>query len=526
MFSSKSIQGIIILILGLFLSIWLGLSITTNQSETIFQITAAATAIFCLYLGTRVWLLIPLMTALEITLRVPGNPTTQLLGQLLALTFSLLLFLMHKLRVRLTLTKLDIWIFVFALLILEVYIRNPVGLNVFGGASVGGRPYVLFLMCIITALLLSGLRITIKDLDSIVKWTILGGLMNLAVNFLGAFVPTIAFYTGGSYANTGETNYENFGVAVDTEQANRITWLPAISRNIALWITTFISPVKALVKPYLMVLIIASFVCATFSGFRTAVMTITLTYIFGIAYRSGFTSLIISGFIGSAAIAFLALGNVVHPFPPNIQRALSFLPGTWNQRYIKDADGSTEWRVEIWKEALLTDRWISNKWLGDGLGYSARELAYQMNSTKRKGPSIGMSGLDQHREAIMSNGDYHSTLVSGVRTAGYFGTFLLIISTFHLAFDAHRLIVRHRHTRHYPLCLMIGLPTVIAPIWLFIGSANFTQSLSALVLGIGMVRLLQNNLPIAQSEQHLTTTTQPMTIHSRPHPSPSTKFVR
>jgi len=526
MLNSKSIQGIIVLILGLFLSIWLGLGITTNQNETIFEIAVVATAISCIYLGARIWLLIPFMATVELTLRVPGNPTSLLVGQLLALTFTFLLFLMRRLQFRFTLTKLDAWILVFALLILEVYVRNPVGLNVFGGGSVGGRPYVLFLISTLSALLLSGLQVPVKDVKHIVKITILGGLINLAVNILGTFIPTVAFFTGLSYVNTGETNYENFGVAIDTEQANRILWLPPISRNIALWTTSFISPVKALLKPVWLILIILSFIAATYSGFRTAVMTITFTYIFGIAYRSGFFSLVASGIIGSGLIALIAVGNVIHPFPPNIQRALSFLPGTWEQRYVKDADGSTDWRVEIWKEALLTNRWISNKWLGDGLGLSARELAYQMNSYNRKVAEIGVSGLDQHRESIMSNGDYHSTLVSGVRTAGYFGTFLLIISTFHLAFNAHRLIVIHRNTIHYPVCLMVGLPSVIAPIWLFIGSSNFTQSLSSVVLGIGMIRLLQNNLSTTQSAQLVTTTTQPLTIHSRHYPIPSTKLVR
>jgi len=48
MTNSRSIQGILVLIVGIILAIWLGLSIATNQTETILQITGAAVFITCL----------------------------------------------------------------------------------------------------------------------------------------------------------------------------------------------------------------------------------------------------------------------------------------------------------------------------------------------------------------------------------------------------------------------------------------------------------------------------------------------
>ena len=172
------------------------------------------------------------------------------------------------------------------------------------------------------------------------------------------------------------------------------------------------------------------------------------------------------------------------------------MPGTWEERYTDDATGSTDWRVEIWQEALLTDRWIKNKWVGDGLGFSAHELASQVSG--RVGNRVGISGFDAHRETILANGDYHSTFVSGVRTAGFLGTFVLIIATFRLAVHAHRLIRSHRQDEYFPLCLLVGIPLVAAPFWLMIGSNTFGQVASSFVLGIAMTRLLENNLPVPE----------------------------
>lgn len=491
---SGKIKAILIAILAVFVALYLGISAATAQLETIAWVLGGGTLVICVLLGRRIWLLIPLFGSMELSLRIPGQPTTLLLAQVLVLGFAMLLLLMRKLPFRLQLTELEWWLVILTLMILQAYLRNPVGLNILGGGAVGGRPYAIFAISIMVALLLAGLRVPLADLKLILRLSIFGGLVNAGVAVVGHFFPLVAYWTGGSYVNEAETNYENLGVAVDTGAAGRIGSLQNITRNVALWITSFVSPLKACFHPLWAPLVLFTVVGAAFSGFRSAVITVGVIYLIGIAYRGGITSLLISGLGGVAAVALLAVVNLIYPLPPNVQRGLSFIPGSWEERYVKDASGSTDWRIEIWEEALLSDRWIKNKFLGDGLGFSAHELAYQLNSAKEN--RRGMSGFDAHRETIMANGDYHSTLVSGVRTAGYLGTFILIIATFRLAVHAHRLIRRHRRDEYYPLCLFLGIPLVAAPFNLFIGSTNFGQVASSFILGIAMIRLLQNNLPV------------------------------
>ncbi|KAB2642164.1 MAG: hypothetical protein DVB26_03540 [Verrucomicrobia bacterium] len=495
---SNKIKIIVLGVIATFVALYLGISAATAQFEAISWVLSSAVVIACFLLGRRIWLLIPFMGSLELSLRLPGLPTTQLLGQLLVLGFCLLLLMMRKLPFSLRLDELELWSLVIFMMIFQAYARNPVGLNIFGGESVGGRPYIVFVISFLVALLLCGLRVPPRELKAIVRVSILGGLINLGVNVLGAFVPTVAYWTCMGYINTSETNYEGSGVAIDTTEATRILWLPTITRNMALWLTSYISPLRACLHPVWGPLILFTILGAGLSGFRTAVMTVSFTFFVGLAYRGGFTSLLVAGMGGVGAIALLAIINLMHPLPPNLQRALSFLPGTWNKQYLRDAEGSTDWRVEIWKEALLTERWIHNKWLGDGLGFSAHELATQMNT--RKDVRMGISGFEAHRETILANGDYHSTLVSGVRTSGYMGCIILFLGTMRLAIHAHRLIIRHRRNEYYVLCLFVGIPLVIAPLWLFLGASGFGQVASSLLLGIGMIRLLENNLPTPEYE--------------------------
>jgi hypothetical protein len=489
-FDSSKLKIIFIAVLGMILAIWLGLSIATNQVETLIQVIAASVLIVCLFLGNRIWLLIPFMGALNIGLRLPGQPDSMLLGQILVLSFATLLLLMRKLPVRMHWTELEFWILILTLCIVQAYIRNPVGVNLFGGSSVGGKPYAIYAISVVSSLLLCSLRVPVSQLKMILPLAIVGGLMNLLIAVVGLIVPSVAFYTGGALLRSDEPNYENYGRAVDVGAAGRIGFLSEFSRNSALWISSFVSPIRACFQPFWGLMILITLTAAMFGGFRSSLITVGLTFLIGIVYHSGSRGLLGAVFGGVAGLALLAMVNLLHPLPPNVQRALTFLPGTWEERYKDDAQGSTDWRVEVWREALTQEKWIRNRWLGDGLGFRAEDLA---KATTLKG--TGMSGFDIHRENVLLSGDYHSTLVSTIRTSGGVGLFFLICATWRTAFRAHHLIMRHRRGPFGPLSLFVGIPLVAAPLLLLISASNFMQVVTPLLFGLSMVRLLENNIP-------------------------------
>jgi hypothetical protein len=493
MFNSRSIQVILVLIVGIFLAIWLGLSIVTNQMETIIQVLAAAVLIGCLFLNKRIWLLIPFMAAVNIGLRLPGNPTSLLLAQALVLGFCALLFLMRKLPFHFAWTELECWVLALTIFIAQVYLRNPVGVNLFGGDTVGGRGYALYGIALGCTVLFCGLRVPPSELKWVLRLSILGGLANTAVSILGNLIPSVAYITGASLANDSDAGFDD--QVVDTKAATRIGFLGAAGVNLSLWISAYISPLRACLKPLWAILILVAVVAAAMSGYRNTMVSVGLFLFLGVAYRSGFTGVLLSIFAGIGGLALLAVVNIMHPLPPNIQRSLTFLPGTWEERYKLDTAGSSEWRFEIWREALLTDRWIHNKWLGDGLGFSAAELAAQMNS-RNKNNSVGVSGFDAHRETILSNGDYHSGPVSTIRVIGYLGLICFLLAQIRLAVHGHRQIIRCRGTEWLPLALFIGLTLVSAPfIFVFI-FGDFKSAASTFLLSLGMCRLLENNIPL------------------------------
>jgi hypothetical protein len=365
---------------------------------------------------------------------------------------------------------------------------------------VGGKGYVLYAIALASALILCGLRVPTNDLKWVMRVSIAGGLLNLAISIMGVLVPTIGFYTGQSYTRSDEVNYENRD-AIDTGAAGRAKYLADFGRNLSLWISCYISPLLALVKPLWLMIILVSIAASLMGGFRSGIAAVLLTFILSIAYRSGGAGVLLSSFMGMIGIALLAVINLIAPLPPNVQRTLTFLPGTWEERYKDDAEGSTEWRVEVWKEVLLSDRWIHNKMLGDGLGFSAAELAAQMND--RKGARAGISGFDAHRESVLASGDYHSGPVTTIRVIGYVGLFIFLAAQIRLAVHAHQLIRKFQHTEWFPLTLLVGIPLVYSPFFFVFIFGDFKSSTSFFVLSCSMVRILQNNLPLPRSAREL-----------------------
>lgn len=498
---SRSIYGIFLIGVILLLTVWIGINIVTDQLVTLAYTLGGTTLIVCALLGRRIWMILPAATALNITLQIPGQPNTLLIAQGLFCGFCVMLILLRRLPIKLKTNELHVWIVLVCICIGQAYIRNPVGLNIFGSESVGARPYALFGASLVTCLILSQLSIPSSDLRYFIRIHIGGGLLNFGVLALGFFVPQLGVWFGSANAhalNSGSYQQGEYGV----DRASRIHFVRDISNNIALWISAFKSPIKACFHPIWAPLVILSFAFAAMSGFRNEIIAVGLTYLVGIAYRGGLPSVLIAFTTLIMGISLLAVVNLATPLPSNIQRSLSFLPGTWDDYHVKDAEESTQWRIDMWKEALLTDYWIKNKYLGDGLGITREELNYIKSfDIDRVGAAVGTGKLSRQQQLMMASGNYHSGPVSTIRTVGYFGLIILLLAQIRLAVHAHRQIKRARKTEWYPLTLLIGIPIIWNPIFFVFVYSTFASASTILLMGIALVCLLEKNLPIQKSEQ-------------------------
>ena len=490
---SSKIKAIIVAIITVFAALYLGIKAATAQFETVAWVVGVGGAAICFLLEKKIWLLIPFLGAINLTLMIPGKPTSLQVAQALVIGFSILMLLTRKLPFRLKFTELEFWILFLLMSVLQVYMRNPTGLNILASDTVGGRPYALFLLTLLTALVLAGLRVPATELRTAMNLSIFGGILNLIVGVVGMLVPSVGYWFGVGSSTDTDNNNE----AIDEGRATRITTFVFIPITLASWVSSRINPVKGCLSLRWAPLILLSVAFAALSGYRNVIASVGLTYLVGIFYHGRMASVLAAGLMGGLGLLFLAIGNMVMPFPPNVQRALSVLPGTWEERHALDAKSSTDWRVEIWTEVLMTDQWIKNKVLGDGLGFTTHELAIQQKIGAMKyGGGMGMSGFDAHRETILSNGDYHSGPVSAIRTIGYVGLLIMVLAQFRLVVHAHRQIMRCKGTEWFPVALFFCIPIVWAPVFFWFIFGGFVKDAPAILMAAGMLRLLENNIPL------------------------------
>jgi hypothetical protein len=482
---SSKIKIIIVAILATFAALYLGIAAATAQLEAIGWVLIVSTISICLLLGKNIWLLIPFLGSLNLTLMIPGTPTTILLAQILVIGFSVLMFLARKLPFQMRLTELEWWTILLTLCVIQVYMRNPVGLSFFGGDQIGGRPYIVFALAVVSSLILCGLRVPAERLWTAVKLSILGGVLNFLIGMAGWIWAPFGQWFGMA------------GGQVNELKASRIEFVRQLGHTLSLTVSSFKNPLAAIFSIRWAPLITFSLALAVTSGYRNVVASIGLTYIVGIFYRGGIIPVILSALAGGLGLVLLALVNLAAPLPANIQRSLSFLPGSWDEIHIQSGQSSTDWRVEMWTEVLTTDRWIENKIFGDGLGFSAREMAQQaqLKETNR-GAAAGISGFDMAREYVMISGDYHSGPVSAIRTIGYSGLAVMLLFQLRLLVHAHRQIMRSRGTEWFPVTLFFCIPTIWFPFFFVFIFGGFRGDAATILLNAGMLRLLANNLPL------------------------------
>jgi hypothetical protein len=183
----------------------------------------------------------------------------------------------------------------------------------------------------------------------------------------------------------------------------------------------------------------------------------------------------------------LSLQGRVVDFPFGVQRALSFLPGQWDNVAVADAQHSTKWRTDMWREMLTSDRYISSKWFGDGFGYTQ----FQLDTIRSNTENLGVMA---HQENFMIQGAVHSGPVSAIRFVGYVGLLLFLILQVLIVRFAWQLVRRAQGTGFSLLSLYIGLPAIweLGHFVLIFGA--YEHALPEAIFAVGMLKMLENSM--------------------------------
>ncbi len=495
--TSRQVGFFVLIALGLLFAFWAG-NLVADENYLPLILTIGGLLAGWIYFGqgSSIYLLIPIcwnLTGQIEALPLPFNIRELVI--MLASAVFIAEFIFKRNRIKARYEMIDLWIWINILYLITVFFRNPVGINALGGDRVGGKPYLDVALACAAYLMLSRFRITPR-VSRKLPFFILG------IVFFGAFAGGVATYLPDLGDKLGRL-YSDFnpallGLTPDSEVVageTRLIFLQNLGTTLVLIIVSGINPFQLLSPSNFGFLLsyLSGYILILFSGFRNAIVGSLLYTVVSAGLRERGLGLLKMAILGVMGVV-LVIGVSYSPLqiPLTFQRALSFLPGNWDSNAVADAKGSSEWRFEMWKIVLTSDRYIHNKLYGDGFGFLRSDFEIMQNLNAGIGQGFG--GDNAQQEAFMINGDFHSGPVSTIRFVGYVGLALFLPLLFMTAFYAYRIM---RETYGGPFqfyAFFLGIPIVLLPLTYIFIFGDYRSDFSGILFNVGLLKMLSGSL--------------------------------
>lgn len=169
-------------------------------------------------------------------------------------------------------------------------------------------------------------------------------------------------------------------------------------------------------------------------GFRSFLILFGIVSLFQFYFEGLFRSRFFLWFSLAGVFAATLLFTFADKLPGAVQRSISFLPVQIDPAIRRDATGSLDWRLEMWRVVLPNvPRYL---WLGKGYNFDGMDYYLTTLGAER--------GLFRAYDAAVLSSDYHQGILTLIIPFGIWG--LLAFSAFCVA----SLRVVYRNYRHSP----------------------------------------------------------------------------
>jgi uncharacterized membrane protein len=485
--------------LGLALCIPIGAGVAEGNYLPIL-IGAGVVVVASTMLGMRgnIWMLIPLCLPLSGRLfggRIPF--TVAELAVLLAFGSYVILYALKKAPKAAKLTSLDMLLVTNMVYLATVYARNPAGTYFLESNIVGGRPYFVTLIALLAFWVLQHVTITAKQALFFPILMSIGGAIQSGLGLLTSLMPQFVPIIHPIYSAVDISSYmrESQIGSVDSEGSGRQASLKIFSTTVGFALAAFYRPIELLlfIRPWQSLLFYTALIALMFSGFRSEIVGFAMFLVLASYFRGGLKDVVIlalAGVMGLTALIGLQASGVNLPLP--VQRAVSFIPGPWEEQVRTDTEGSNEWRFEMWRQALTTDLYIKSKVFGDGFGYDQEALRRHLMMS---GPSQTL-GSEQMQDYYLIVGAYHSGPVSSIRFVGAIGLVLATILMIGCARYAWRTINRVRPSPYFVLALFIGIPVIIRPFFFWFVFGTLESDFWTIIISLAMLNAINRSFVV------------------------------
>ena len=349
---------------------------------------------------------------------LPGRPSLFLVMVVLSLTISVLERILNRNQPFLTPSAVA-WplIALLGVLILTAKLTGGFGLRSFGSEVYGGKKYIYLFIGILSFFAFSARPIPRRYAKWYITLYFIGGIFSVIQDLYPFVPPSLRFIfavfppnstTMGAEAGEGQ-NWE-LGVTRlagirRCEYGAIFYWM--LARN-GLRDNFFTGKIW---RPVLLGLM---FILVFLGGFRASIIglmiIVGLLFYLEKMYRTGLMLVVtLLGLMGAALVIPMA-----PHLPYTFQRALAFLPLDISPQARMDAEGSTDWRLEMW--SALLPQVPQYLLLGKGYAFSAETFNESMGSNATFGHVI-----DASQDPLALSSDFHNGPLSVVIPFGIWG---------------------------------------------------------------------------------------------------------
>jgi hypothetical protein len=484
------------LLLGLLVAIMVGSAVGSSDMRLVAGVIAAIpVAVVFVKLKTNIWVLLPI--GWYLTGRLPWLPLPFSVRDLCFITvifFFTLFFATRALPWKRKVGILDYLIYINLAYLATVYVRNPAGFWAMQTSMVGGRPYFEIALAFGAFIILSRVRIS----DFIAKifplFFVIPSWCVAILDVISRLVPQMAYPLAMIYSGVGAGGVSSAFQQEAKLGETRLVGMQFAGLTSVLALCAKFNPITLLspLHPARATLFGVAVLAIFLSGFRSVILFAMVAFLLATVLRGGVKDLWLAGagmLLG--LVALISVQGSLVQLPLTVQRTLSWLPGDWNQQAVADAEGSTQWRVEMWAWAWDDERILKDRVWGQGFGLSLDDMSLIAASLMAgEGGGTRLGGSD--RESFMIMGSFHNGPLSTIKYIGVVGLALYYPLMCYMAVLAWKLCKRARGTEAFGLALFVGIPIIYEPFNFVVVFGALDSGYPQLLFWAGLLNMTQH----------------------------------
>jgi hypothetical protein len=468
----------------------------------------AASAIVALSTGANYWVLIPLFSGATGSISVLPLPFSY---SQLAIIGATGLWFMHVIFKRTNVVSNSRWVdwlvYVNIAWLVVTYAKNPTGMAIFGGETVGGKKYVNIGMAFAAYIVLSQSMLPAKWAYKAPAILAVAMALPSVVTTLTQFYPPLGKIIWPFYSNVTITEFQRgvTGPEGSLGMEVRIGGLAEVARPLILALCAYYPAVTLLnpMYPKRFGAFVIAMVMAGLSGFRNLIIASGFYMIISTILRKRRMDLLPILGLSVLFIGILLSGvQVGLPVPLTVQRSLAFLPMGWDERAVRTADSTSEWRVNMWRDAWNDPNIMNDKIFGDGFGYTAHELKIMGDEILGIGGLRGGATYELH----MIRGSFHNGPLSSIRFAGAVGLCFLTSLMLSTAIYAVRTVKSAENTPYFIMAIFVALPVIYQAFEFFVIFGAYDNAMILFFTTIGMLNLVDRSVKEFKKKQMVSDT--------------------